>query len=195
MIEISDLQTGKAAEYLVCADLILKGYIAYPSEQGLPYDVVLDNGKNLIKIQVKATRGFKRLNNSSEKNPFYIFNIGMNGKNHKRKEYSKSDVDVFAIVALNTYEIGYLKNNDVKTSMNFRVSEFRGTYANENRALLKLKCIQMRKEGISVSKIATELNINEHTVYKYCDEKNKITLHGKEGKYLTDYKIDDVWTK
>jgi len=35
----------------------------------------------------------------------------------------------------------------------------------------------------------------EHTVYKYCDEKNKTTLHGKEGKYLTDYKIEDIWTK
>ena len=195
MIGISDLQIGKAAEYLVCADLILKGYIAYPSEQGLAYDVILDNGKDLIKIQVKATRSFKQLNNSPEKNPFYVFNIGINGKNHKRKKYSENDVDVFAIVALNTYEIGYLKNKDVKTSMNFRVSEFRGTYANENRALLKLKCIQMRKEGVSVSKIATELKINEHTVYKYCDENNKISLHGKEGRYLTDYKIEDIWKK
>ena len=34
------LQIGKAGEYLVCADLILKGYIAFLSEQGLPYDVI-----------------------------------------------------------------------------------------------------------------------------------------------------------
>ena len=32
------LQIGKAGEYLVCADLIMKGFIAFPSEQGLPYD-------------------------------------------------------------------------------------------------------------------------------------------------------------
>ena len=42
----SELQTGKEGEYLVCADLILKGLIAFPSEQGLPYDVVVDAGKN-----------------------------------------------------------------------------------------------------------------------------------------------------
>lgn len=28
---VDDLQAGKAGEYLVCADLILKGFIAYPS--------------------------------------------------------------------------------------------------------------------------------------------------------------------
>jgi len=37
---IDDMQVGKAGEYLVCADLISKGYVAYLSEQGLPYDVV-----------------------------------------------------------------------------------------------------------------------------------------------------------
>ena len=39
---MDDLQIGKAGEYLVCADLILRGFVAYPSEQGLPYDIVLD---------------------------------------------------------------------------------------------------------------------------------------------------------
>ena len=38
----NELQKGKAGEYLVCADLILKGFVAFISEQGLPYDVVLD---------------------------------------------------------------------------------------------------------------------------------------------------------
>ena len=32
------LQIGKAGEYLVCADLIMKGFIAFPSEQGLSFD-------------------------------------------------------------------------------------------------------------------------------------------------------------
>jgi hypothetical protein len=46
------LQIGKAGEYLVCADLILKGFVSFPSEQGLPYDVLLDTGEKLLKIQV-----------------------------------------------------------------------------------------------------------------------------------------------
>ena len=52
-----ELQTGKAGEYLVCADLILKGFVAFPSEQGLPYDVLLDTGEKIIRIQVKTTSG------------------------------------------------------------------------------------------------------------------------------------------
>ena len=45
MLRLSDdLQVGKAGEYLVCFDLIMKGFVAYPSEQGLPYDLVLDSG-------------------------------------------------------------------------------------------------------------------------------------------------------
>jgi len=49
MRDSKELQIGKAGEYLVCADLILKGFIAYPSEQGLPYDVFLDiDGKLII---------------------------------------------------------------------------------------------------------------------------------------------------
>lgn len=57
---VDDMQAGKAGEYLVCADLILKGFVAYPSEQGLPYDVVLDCGGKLLKVQVKATRTHKQ---------------------------------------------------------------------------------------------------------------------------------------
>ena len=40
---LSDLELGKAAEHLVVADLILSGYRAYLTEQGLPYDVVVDH--------------------------------------------------------------------------------------------------------------------------------------------------------
>ena len=46
---ITDLQIGKAGEYLVCADLILNGYVAFLSEQGLPFDIVLDYNNKLYK--------------------------------------------------------------------------------------------------------------------------------------------------
>ncbi len=56
---ISDLEVGKAAEHLVVADLILSGYRAYLTDQGLPYDVVVDVGGRLYRVQVKATRGLR----------------------------------------------------------------------------------------------------------------------------------------
>ena len=69
------LQIGKAGEYLVCADLILKGYIAFLSEQGLPYDVLLDNGNKLVKIQVKTTQSYKSIPQRNIDSKAYIFNI------------------------------------------------------------------------------------------------------------------------
>lgn len=128
---VDDMQIGKAGEYLVCADLILRGYIAYPSEQGLPYDVVLDIGGKLTKIQVKTTRGYKikhqRVNNINT----YSFNIKRCGKGNKLN-YKEKDVDVFALVALDSKQIGYMKNEDAKQTMFFRVEDFRGTYRDEN---------------------------------------------------------------
>jgi hypothetical protein len=50
-----ELEMGKAAEHLVCADLLMKGYNAFLSDQGLPYDVVIDLGRRLVRVQVKGT--------------------------------------------------------------------------------------------------------------------------------------------
>ena len=80
MENISDMQIGKAGEYLVCAELIMMGFIAYPSEQGLPYDIVMDFEGTLLKVQVKTTRGL--MNVLQRKNPIkaYQFNIKRCGK-------------------------------------------------------------------------------------------------------------------
>ena len=51
-----DLELGKAAEHLVCADLIMQGYRAFLSDQGLPYDILVDVQGVFVRVQVKATR-------------------------------------------------------------------------------------------------------------------------------------------
>lgn len=128
---VDDMQIGKAGEYLVCADLIMRGYVAYPSEQGLPYDVVLDMGGELIKVQVKTTRTHKqtpqRVNNSNT----YAFNVKRRGKLN-RGAHSSESCHIFALVALDEKQIGYMKNEDIKQTMFFRVESLRGTYRDEN---------------------------------------------------------------
>jgi len=131
MQSISDMQIGKAGEYLVCADLIMKGYIAYPSEQGLPYDVVLDVGGKLVKVQVKTTRGYKQKPQSVNNNMTYAFNVKRCGKNNKG-EHTEDSCHIFALVALDEKIIGYMKNEDVKQTMFFRVDSLRGSYRDEN---------------------------------------------------------------
>jgi len=128
---IDDMQVGKAGEYLVCADLISKGYVAYLSEQGLPYDVVLDTGEKLIKIQVKATRTHKQTPQRISHINTYSFNIKRCGKGNKKFRDEKS-CDIFALVALDEKQIGYMKNQDIKQTMFFRVESMRGSYRDEN---------------------------------------------------------------
>jgi hypothetical protein len=131
MENVDDMAAGKAGEYLVCADLILKGFIAYPSEQGLPYDVVLDMGGNLLKVQVKATRTHKQTPQRVSNINTYAFNVKRRGKLNKG-EHTKESCDLFAFVALDERQIGYMKNDDVKQTMFFRVESKRGSYRDEN---------------------------------------------------------------
>ena len=131
MRDIEDMQIGKAGEYLVCADLIMRGYIAYPSEQGLPYDVVLDMGGELIKVQVKTTRAYKQTPQRVNNNMTYAFNVKRCGKKNK-SSHTKESCHIFALVALDEKIIGYMKNEDIKQTMFFRVESLRGTYMDEN---------------------------------------------------------------
>lgn len=128
---VDDMAAGKAGEYLVCADLILKGFVAYPSEQGLPYDVVLDANGRLYKIQVKATRTHKQTPQRVSNINTYSFNVKRRGK-FNRSEHTTETCDLFAFVALDEKQIGYLKNESVKQTMFFRVESMRGTYRDEN---------------------------------------------------------------
>lgn len=157
MKDIDDLQIGKAGEYLVCADLIAKGYIAYLSEQGLPYDVVLDAGEKLLKVQVKTTRTHKQTPQRVSNINTYAFNIKRRGKKNKAFHTDES-CDIFALVALDEKQIGYMKNKDIKQTMFFRVESMRGTYRDEN--------IDTPVRGRYLSDMKLEDALWEHAIYR-----------------------------
>lgn len=117
-MKLSDLQAGKAGEYLVCADLILKGYIAFPTEQGLPYDVMLEAHDRLYKIQVKTTRCPMAVPQRVKRTEKYCFNVRRCGKGGRRS-YRSEEVDIFALVALDSKVIGYVLAKDAKQTMFF----------------------------------------------------------------------------
>lgn len=97
----------------------------------MPYDVVLDAGGRLLKVQVKTTRKHKqtpqRVNNSNT----YAFNVKRRGKGNKERHTAES-CDLFALVALDSRIVGYMANADVRQTMFFRVEGMRGTYRDEN---------------------------------------------------------------
>jgi hypothetical protein len=104
--QIPDLELGKAAEHLVVADLILSGYRAYLTEQGLPYDVVIDHQGTLFRVQVKASRAPKKMPQGGV-GTGYLYNVRKAGK-RGRRAYPDSEFEIVALVAIDLRIIAYL---------------------------------------------------------------------------------------
>lgn len=103
------LSIGKAAEHFVCADLMLAGYRVFLSDQGLPYDLLVDLGSRFIRVQVKATLKPKNANAKGRApNTVYVFHVRRRGKHSKGERLSDKHCDVVALVALDTRVVAYM---------------------------------------------------------------------------------------
>ena len=104
-----ELNMGRAGEYLVLADLLLKGYQCFDSGQGANYDLIMENNNGkLLKIQVKTTEKIKQWDkNTNKKNASYFFHTKRCGKNGI-KQYKEGDFDLYALVMLDIKQIAYL---------------------------------------------------------------------------------------
>ena len=99
----SELQQGKAAEHLVCADIILQGFSAFLADQGLPYDVIVDVGGLLKRVQVKSSIG-PRVVQSREG----VYQFSLRRSKAGNRPMHVTEADLFAFVALDTRQIAYL---------------------------------------------------------------------------------------
>lgn len=190
MRKSKELQLGKAGEYMVCADLILKGLISYPSEQGLPYDVLCDTGEKLLKIQVKTTSGPRVVPQRKKETRCYIFNIKRNGKNG-RGRYGKDEIDLFALVCIDSGQIGYITPNEMPDTINIRVDSLCGTYYDEKGVADFHKVNQLYNIGKSQSQISVELGISASTVSKMLQ--SDYTPHLTSARYMSDFIRDNEW--
>lgn len=180
---MNDMQLGKAGEHLVCFDLIKSGYNAYLTEQGLPYDIILDDGVNLFKIQVKTTRE-PVLYGKNTRTKKYLFNINRCVKREKKK-YNDSDVDIFALVGIDKMVIGYLPKGKIKTTMFFLSEGEKPIKSNQEE---KENIKKLFLEGKTLKEVS-EITQKDKS---YC-------LRVKQGKedsnfkrlYLSDFKIND----
>lgn len=102
------LEIGKAGEHLVCADLILQGYRAFLSDQGLPYDVLVDHEGRLFRVQVKSSLRPRNVSaKGRNERRAYSWNVRRRGKEGQSR-LTNEDCDVVAFVALDTREVAYL---------------------------------------------------------------------------------------
>jgi len=100
-----ELNIGRAGEFLVMFDLLSKGYQAFLTDQGVAYDVVLDLGSRLVRLQVKTTQKPAKMNKEYANN-VYLFNVRRAGRKGLRS-YELHEFDGFALVALDRKEVYY----------------------------------------------------------------------------------------
>lgn len=127
------IEIGKAAEYLVLADLLLSGVCAFPTDQGLPYDIVADVSGRLVRIQVKATQRPRPTPNRPGSGNSYIFYCRKAGKNGSRT-VADGTFDLLALVALDIRTIAYVPlNGNVPQTVCLRAPGHRSGHANKWR--------------------------------------------------------------
>ena len=105
-------EVGQAAEHLVCADLLLNGWTAYLAGPSVPYDIVVETGDARVRVQVKSTL-LPTTNRAARRvTPAYFFCL--NSRLGKRlPRYGHSEVDIFALVALDRKLIAYFAVDEI----------------------------------------------------------------------------------
>jgi len=100
------MSQGLTGEYLVAADLCRQGYTAFLSASYQRYDLVVDVGTRLLRVQVKSTATV--MLNVGSRMPTYRFRLW----NTAEKTINPSEVDVVALVAVDSGHIAYLLPED-----------------------------------------------------------------------------------
>lgn len=111
------LEVGKAAEYLVCVEAILNGWRAFPSDQGLPYDIVIDDAGKLLRVQVRST--VRARNISGRGRPprlAYSFSVRRRGKGGL-KRLTNDQCDLVALVALDVRTVAWMPVGQVGSTV------------------------------------------------------------------------------
>ena len=168
----NEMKVGKAGEYLVCADLILKDFVAYPSEQGLHYDIILDSGNELLKIQVKTTKQPRIVPQRKKTYYAYVFELSRHGRLNKKK-YDNEEVDLFALVTLDTRQVGYITRADFRYTKTFRVDSYKGTYYDEKGIQDYMKVLELHKTISNQSEIARQLDLSVTVVNRMLQDDYK----------------------
>lgn len=120
VMDPTDLAIGTAAEHLVCFDLLMGGYRAFLADQNCPYDVAVEIGARLVRIQVKATRKARAVPQRTNPSSAYMWHVRRSGKNGSRV-YRDGEFDALALVALDVQRIAYLPPEDQKQTVHIRV--------------------------------------------------------------------------
>jgi len=128
-MNLSTIQKGDVSEAYATAKFKEMGVpVLEPVSDNQPYDLVIEKDNKFQKVQVKTGHI------SDEAVKFRCNRIHTNGSGHERKEYSKDDVDLFAIYVIETSNIYIVpfseaNKNDNKLWLNKSRGNSRSKYA------------------------------------------------------------------
>lgn len=190
------IETGKAGEHLACADLLLAGYSPIlVSDPTSPFDILLPIDGVLLKVQVKSTSK-PRFNWGTKKGemkicttPSYIFNVNASGYKHQ-SFYTTKEVDIFALVALDTKLIAYLPYEEKSGNLSFRIPEFRGQYYSEIWQKYNPIIMSMYNDGFTTKEISEKLEMTTYQIYSYKYKKVKSVPGTPNSRYFDEFPFD-----
>lgn len=116
---VTDLAAGSAGEHLVCADLLLSGWLAFLADQNCPYDIAVDVGGRLVRVQVKSTRMARAIPQRANHRAGYMWHVRRAGKGGARV-YADGEFDILALVALDCRRIAYVPPSKSKQTIHIR---------------------------------------------------------------------------
>ena len=138
----------------------------------------------------KTTEKYKSIPQRIVDTKAYIFNIKRAGSNGKTR-YSENEIDLFALVCLDTMKIGYVKNIDMPDTINIRVDSERGNYHDEKGVKDYEMCLKEYKTDKNKSNIARKLNLATAVVSRYLQPKYKPFKTG--ARYFSDFIREPSW--
>lgn len=99
---------GKAGEHLVCADLLMQGWVAVLASEGQPYDLIAERAGRMIRVAVKSTREARPRRTGAR--DAYRFDVQRRQPTmpRGRRPYTEREADLIALVTLDTKRVGYI---------------------------------------------------------------------------------------
>lgn len=115
---------GEIAVLYVELEANRRGYIVnYPRNSNSLYDMIVDNGKELLKVQVKYLN--RRKSNAKD-----ILELDLTNKSSSRKFYTKEDINLLLVYVPAIDKILYFlpHNFDKKTSIRVHLTDQNSKY-------------------------------------------------------------------
>lgn len=114
---MNTVSIGDIGEAMAIADFTKAGFVvSAPLSNNARYDLIIDNGEKIYRVQVKTTESVK-----DEKMIFATKTTNYSKGNWKSTRYSINEVDIFYLYCLeNDWRGLYIPENEILTQLNIR---------------------------------------------------------------------------